>query len=105
MNSIKNLIERIPKPLKNKYIITLTAFSIWIIFIDDYNIIKQRKIKKSINKLEIERKTYLKNIKQDSIREHNLIYNQKEQEKVAREKYLMKKKNEDIYVIKKKKND
>ena len=105
MNSIKKFINKIPKPLKNRYIITLVAFTIWIVFIDDYNIIKQQKIKKSINKLEAEKEKYLQDFRKDSITEYYLKYEKKEQEKIAREQYLMKKDNEDIYVIKKKKNE
>ena len=105
MNSIKKFINKIPKPLKNRYIITLVAFTIWIVFIDDYNIIKQQKIKKSINKLEAEKEKYLQDFRKDSITEYYMKYEKKEQEKIAREKYLMKKDNEDIYVIKKKKNE
>ena len=37
---IKKIINTLPKPIRNKYIITLILFILWILFIDDYNLNK-----------------------------------------------------------------
>ncbi len=102
MTKVKKFINNIPKPLKNKHIITLVLFFIWIIFIDDYNLIKQYQLKQDINKLERKKEYYISEIKKDSIKLYHLRNTKEEQEKFAREKFLMKKKNEDIFIIRKK---
>ena len=102
MTKVKKFINNIPKSLKNKYIITLVLFSIWIIFIDDYNLIKQYQLNQNIKKLERKKEYYISEIEKDSIKLYQLRNNKEEQEKFAREKFLMKKDNEDIFIIRKK---
>ncbi len=100
MISLKKLLESIPKPIRNKYVVTLLIFILWIIFIDNYNIISQYKTYKQIKDLKETKKFYKKEIKKDSTQLYNLRNNISEQEKFAREKFLMKKKNEEIFIIK-----
>tara|TARA_B100001250_G_scaffold81365_1_gene67042 strand:- start:42097 stop:42411 length:315 start_codon:yes stop_codon:yes gene_type:complete len=102
MNKIKKLIGKIPKPLKNKYFITLLAFSFWILFIDDYNLIKQYHLYNNINKLKKQKGYYLTEIERDSTQFYRLQHTKEEQEKFAREKFMMKKEKEDIFIIRKK---
>ena len=105
MDKVKNFINRIPRPFKNKYIITLVLFIFWIVFIDDYNLIKQYKLQKNINVLEDQKSYYLNKIKKDSLELYMLKNDKEAQEKFAREKFLMKKKNEDVFIIRKKENE
>jgi len=85
--------------VKNKYLITIFLFLIWILFIDEYNLIKKKSIIEKTNHLE-QRKEYLINeIKNDSINKVLLENDINEQERIAREKYLMKKDNEDIFIL------
>tara|TARA_B100001758_G_C18288316_1_gene545538 strand:- start:47 stop:364 length:318 start_codon:yes stop_codon:yes gene_type:complete len=100
MEKVKKFIQNIPKPLKNKYIITLTAFTFWILFIDDYNLIKQYQLQKNVKELENKRTYYLNEIKKDSTELFHILNTKAEQERFAREKFLMKKDNEDIFIIK-----
>lgn len=102
MSKIKKLIGKIPKPLKNKYLITLLAFSFWILFIDDYNLIKQYQLHNNINKLKKQKGYYLTEIERDSTQFYRLQHIKVEQEKFAREKFMMKKEKEDIFIIRKK---
>ena len=102
---MKNLISNLPKPFKNKYIITLLFFSFWILFIDDYNLIKQYQLQKDVKKLEDKKNYYLLEIEKDSVELYHLQNTQEKQEKFAREKFLMKKENEDIFIIRSKKNE
>ena len=51
MSSLKKLLESIPKPIRNKYVLTLLIFILWIVFIDNYNIISQYKTHKQIQDL------------------------------------------------------
>ena len=100
MISLKKLLESIPRPIRNKYVVTLLIFILWIIFIDNYNIISQYKTYKQIRDLKETKKFYKKEIEKDSTQLYNLRNNTREQEKFAREKFLMKKKNEEVFIIK-----
>lgn len=105
MEKVKKFIKNIPKPLKNKYTITLIAFTFWIVFIDDYNLIKQYQLQKNVKELEKQKEYYLTEIKEDSTELHHLTNINEEQERFAREKFLMKKDNEDIFIIISESND
>jgi cell division protein FtsB len=102
MSYLKNLYEKIPSYLKNKYVIIITLFIIWIVFFDNYNLIRQSKIKKEIKQLEENKNFYSKEIKKDSTEYHELLNSDEKKEKFAREKFLMRKENEDVYIIRKK---
>ena len=102
MTHLKNLYEKIPSYLKNKYVIIITLFIIWIVFFDNYNLIRQSKIKKEIKLLEENKNFYSKEIKKDSTEYHELLNSDEKKEKFAREKFLMIKENEDVYIIRKK---
>tara|TARA_B100000900_G_scaffold332010_1_gene292830 strand:- start:1462 stop:1776 length:315 start_codon:yes stop_codon:yes gene_type:complete len=99
MKNIKLLLKFIPKPLKNIYLLSTIFFIFWILLIDDYNLLKQRKIQKKINELTEQKKFYISEIKKDSIELINLKTKKNKQEKFAREKFLMKKENEDLFII------
>ena len=102
MNKVKYFIKNIPKPLKNKYVITLVFFAFWIVFIDEYNLITQYKLQKDVEELERQKAYYLSEIKKDSTKLYHLQNTKEEQEKFAREKFLMKKENEDLFIIREK---
>jgi len=52
-----------------------------------------------LRQYEKDRKYYLEQIEKDSLQIHELKSNNKNLEKFAREKYFMKKDNEDIFLI------
>ena len=105
MDRIQDIIRTLPKPLRNKYLILFLLFILWVIFIDDYNLINQSKIKNTVDDLKIQKKFYISEIKSDSTELYKLQNDPAEQEKFAREKFLMKKENEDIFIIREKKNE
>jgi cell division protein FtsB len=88
--------------LKNRFAITGIIFIIWLLFFDRNDLISQYKISRELTKLEEEKKFFLEEIKKDQEKLSELRTNYKTLEKFAREKYLMKKDNEDIFVIVKK---
>ncbi|MEE2954144.1 MAG: septum formation initiator, partial [Bacteroidota bacterium] len=75
-------------------------FILWILFIDNYNIISQYKTYKQIKTLEEKQVFYETEIEKDSIKLYHLKHVKKEQERFAREKFLMKKENEELFIIK-----
>jgi cell division protein FtsB len=87
------------KYLKNKYVITLILFAIWMVFFDGNNVIYQIRLAKTIKQLKAQNNYYRKQT--DLVKEElkELQTNPENLEKFAREKYLMKKDNEDVYVL------
>ena len=105
MDRIQNIIKKLPKPLRNKYLVLFLLFILWIIFIDDYNLINQSKIKNTVDDLKSQKEFYITEIKSDSTELYKLQNDPAEQERFAREKFLMKKENEDIFIIREKENE
>jgi cell division protein DivIC len=92
-------MEQLRKWLSNKYIISSVLFIVWISFFDKFNIFQVYKKKQELNQL-IERKLYYKNeIEKTKQALSNLRENSLNIEKIAREKYFMKKDNEDLYIL------
>ncbi|MCB2194881.1 MAG: septum formation initiator family protein [Bacteroidetes bacterium] len=85
--------------VKNKFILTIFIFIIWILFFDRNNLIDRAKELRHLKQLEKDRKYYIERIDKDTKRLEQLKTNNKNLEKFAREQYLMKKDNEDIFVI------
>ena len=102
MKQINELIDKIPNYLKNKYLLAVVLFIVWITFFDNFNLIKQSKIKKNIKQLEENKKFYIQEITKDSSEYYDLLNDAEKREKFAREKFLMKKEDEDVYIIRRK---
>lgn len=85
--------------LKNKYVIAILAFLLWMLFFDRNNFINQVRLVNTLNDLNEQKEFYQREIKQDSAELNRLKTDTTSLEKFAREKYLMKKENEDIYLI------
>ena len=83
----------------NKYFLTALAFIVWLVFFDSNNILNGLKVKDKLNDLKKQKQFYMNEIKQDSILTRKLLSDTIELEKFARERYLMKKDNEDVYLI------
>ena len=105
MDKLRNIINLLPKPLRNKYLVLLLLFIFWIVFLDDYNLINQNKMKNNVDDLKEQKEFYISEIKSDSTELSNLKNDSEEQEKFAREKFLMKKDNEDIFIIRENEDD
>ena len=96
---MKEIFLKIWPWLKNKYILTISVFAIWMLFFDQNNVADRMKMSKEIRELEDDREYYLEQIQKDSIRFHELTTDQDNLEKYAREQFFMKKKNEDVFVV------
>ena len=82
-----------------KYLITVLAFIAIVGFLDDNNYMRRIKNKREIYRLEKEIEMYQKEYDESTRKLNELMENIDALEKVAREKYFMKKLNEDIYII------
>ena len=86
------------KVITNIYVIILTVFVVWMLFFDENSYLTHREFDKEIKELETWIEYHKEKTAQDKQMIKNLQYSL-ELERFAREKYLMKKKNEDIYII------
>ncbi|HEX5555809.1 MAG TPA: septum formation initiator family protein [Chitinophagaceae bacterium] len=91
--------RKLPALLKNKYVIATIAFLVWITFFDRNDLITQAGYVHQLHTLR-DQKTYLSQeiLRTDSDRQE-LQSDPAMLEKFAREKYFMKKDNEDVYLI------
>lgn len=90
----------VPKLLKNKYILTMAAFVVWMVFFDNRDVITTHlKHRGELNRLEESRAYYQKEIEKIRLELEQLKSDPRVLEKYAREKYRMKKDNEDLFVI------
>ena len=85
--------------IRNKYVVTLFALVSWLIFFDKNDVVSQMNLSKRLKQLNDEKQYYLAEIEKTKSDMKELMTNPKNLEKFAREKYLMKKDNEDIFVI------
>jgi len=102
---LQKIYQKIPTPLRNKYFITFIIFLTWILFIDTFDILTQIKMTKELKQLKKQEKFYKVEIEKDSTTIYNLNNIPKEQERFARERFLMKKYNEEVFFVRDKKED
>ena len=82
----------------NRYIIILIIFTVWMLFFDENSYLVHKEFDKEIEELEIAIDFYKKKIEEDKLTIKTLE-DSLQIEKFVREKYLMKRENEDIYII------
>jgi hypothetical protein len=85
--------------LINKYLLTTIAFIAWMIFFDSNNLQTRNKLQARLDSLYQARQYYLQEIRRDSLLYQGLLNDTLQLEKFAREKYLMKKDNEDLFIV------
>jgi len=94
-----NFLRKILPHLKNKYVAITLTFIVWISFFDTNNLITSYQYRKQLNELEEYREYYQKETKKNVESLALLMESKENLEKFAREKYLMKKDNEEIFLI------
>jgi RNase adaptor protein for sRNA GlmZ degradation len=92
-------IEKIPASLRNKYILTTIIFLIWILLLDSNNLVARVKEMRELHNLKNDKEYYTKKIEVDRKKLRELKTDNRNLEKFAREQYLMKKTDEDLYIV------
>lgn len=92
-------IKRLIDLFKNKFFIVTLAFIVWMLFFDKNDLVSQYEYHQQVNNLKEERDFYQKETEKVNKDLDELTSNPQKLEKFAREKYLMKKDNEDVFVI------
>ncbi len=96
-------IKRLIDLFKNKFFIVTLAFIVWMLFFDKNDLVSQYEYHQQVNSLKQERDFYQTETEKVNKDLDELTSNPQKLEKFAREKYLMKKANEDVFVIVKEK--
>lgn len=95
-NPFKPFIKKIPAPFKNRFFLALAFLVFWLSFIDKNDVWTQYQLQQTLNKLKEDKKFY--EIKIGEVKQQRLDIDLNK-EKFAREKYFMKKKNEDVFIM------
>ncbi len=94
-----SLFNKIPPYLRNVYVLSLAGYLIWMLFLDANNIPNQFRTRVKLARLQDEKEYYLQKIDEVKQDREELLSDEALLEKFAREKYLMRKPKEDVYVI------
>jgi len=100
MSAFKKIEIKPWKILLNKYLIVLVSFAVIVTFFDEHSLIHRWESHQKINRMEKELKFYQEEIKATKQKKNELQSSEENLEKFAREHYFMKKKSEDIFIIK-----
>jgi len=98
MDKLKAFYHAI-KPFLNKYLLTVVVFLAFIVFVDENNVIRKVQYERKIRELKQEIRHYRKLSEESESKLKKLHSSNAELERVAREDYLMKKPNEDVFIV------
>ena len=96
------MFNRLPKPFRNFYFLTAFFFLLWMVALDSNNLFTRYQLSSKLGSLENEKAYYEEKIKEVEKDRDELFGDRESLEKFAREKYLMKKETEDIFIIEEK---
>ncbi len=85
--------------MRNRYMITILIFILWLLLLDPNNIISRVREVRTRNRLVREKEYYMGRIEEDKRKLEELRTSNDNLEKFAREQYHMKKPDEDLFII------
>lgn len=85
--------------IRYRYWILFGAFVLWMTFFDSNNLFYRLQINRDIAALEKMKRVYVNNLEELNRQREELKSGDRNLEKFARDKYRMKRDNEDIFVI------
>jgi cell division protein DivIC len=97
-----DFVKKIPSWLKSKYTLTFLAFVVWIIFFDHNDFFVQTERTAELRQLEKGKAYYAAQIEEIKKELSGLKNDPASLEKAARERFMMKKDNEDLFIIEEK---
>lgn len=99
LDESKDRLRQIFRRFGNKYTIAGLLFLVWIAFFDKNSFVEKMHLRHKITTLSKEKTYYQTKIEEDNRKMQELLSSRDNLEKFAREQYLMKKNNEDIFII------
>src|SRR5690242_6306027 len=94
--NLQNMFEKI---IRYRYWMLFGFFTLWMLFFDSNNLFYRISIARDISELEEMKALHEKSIADLQRQKKELFGNTRNLEKLAREKHLMKKDNEDLFII------
>jgi cell division protein FtsB len=83
----------------NRYVITFVIFALWIFVFGPSRLTIQWDLSNKLEKVQSEKQFYLDEIAKNVKASEELLTNDDNLERYAREKYWMKRDNEDVYLV------
>jgi len=93
------MLKKLPPAFRNFYVVCGALFLFWMTFLDSNDLVTRVKMASKLNDLEAEKEYYNQKIIEVEKDRNELMTNKELLEKFAREKYLMRKETEDVFVI------
>ncbi len=99
------MLSKIFSKLNNRYFYTALGFFIWVFFFDNNNIIHRYRTYRTLVDARRQKEFYNNEITNDLKAIDDLTHDSAALERFGREKYLMKKDDEDIFLVVEKKSE
>lgn len=96
---IKSFMIRLKRLSRNFYFICGILFLVWMLFFDSNDLFLQFQRNRKLNQLNAKKEFYVAKIQEVETDRKELLSDQELLEKYAREKYLMRKPTEDLYIV------
>ena len=96
---MNDILSKIWKVVKNKYVAATLIFIVLIAFVDENNLILTSRLHRQVRALHAEEQRLQEGIVVDSIRAVSLKHDKVAIERYGREEYYMKRADEDIYIV------
>ena len=93
------IMKVVLKVLRNKYLLALSVFLAWVLFFDSRDVFSQMEKRTELNTLLESKRFYETEIAAAKKQLADIQNNAAALEKIAREKYKMKKPNEDLFLV------
>ena len=91
--------EKLLPWLKDKYVLSIMVFIVWMTFFDRNDFISQYTYKQELNKLIVDKQYFIDQVEANKQSIYELMSDPANLEKFAREKYHMKKDDDDVFLI------
>jgi cell division protein FtsB len=93
------MFRKFLKIVLNRYVISILAFAVFMIFFDNYSLVRQYRLQNQLTTLHEMQQHYRVQIEKNRKEINELVTNRETLEKFAREEYLMKRDSEVVYVV------
>lgn len=93
------LLNPIPSFLRNKFLLAGACFVAWMLFFDRNDILTQIERRRELKELRQSKHYFEQQIAENRKFSKDLQFNASAIEKYAREKYMMKRDNEDLFIV------
>ncbi|HQW05623.1 MAG TPA: septum formation initiator family protein [Flavobacteriales bacterium] len=97
--NVKKLLDRIPEQFRNRYSVAVLALLVWVTLFDRNDAWTTYKNRRTLSRMHEQKEWYSSEIARTKEQLHELSSDKELLEKFARERYLMKRDNEDIFVL------